>query len=102
MFQELFSLCPKLVGKSSCYPVQNHVWFFVVEWDLCDGGLSIPFLRFHIIIYALNTKFLEKLFDSSCCIDLITPPILHIGVFSEHFQILLFSKFERNARDLQL
>lgn len=71
-FRSFFFLCPKLVGKSSCYPVQNHV----VEWDLCNGGVSIPFLRFHIIIYALNTteaKFLQELFGSSCCIEL-TPP----------------------------
>lgn len=61
--------------QSICYPVQNHVWF-VVEWNLCNGVRSIPFLIFHIIIYALNrteAKFLQELSGSSCCIELIKP-----------------------------
>lgn len=58
-----------------CYLVQNHVWFSV-EWNLCNGVLSISFLLFHIIIYAVNTieaKFLQELSGSNCCIELIKP-----------------------------
>lgn len=61
--------------QSIFYPVQNHLWF-VVEWNLCNGVISIPFLIFHIIIYALNTietKFLQEISCSSCCIEPIKP-----------------------------
>ena len=61
--------------QNICYSVQNHVWF-VVEWNLCNGVLSVALLIFHIIIYAFNTieaKFLQELSGSSCCIELTEP-----------------------------
>lgn len=68
--------------RSICYLVQNHVWF-VVEWSLCNGVLSISFLIFHIIIYALNTveaKIRQELSGSKCCTEPL-PPKYYILVF---------------------
>lgn len=61
--------------RSICYLVQNRVWF-VVEWSLCNRVLSISFLIFHIIIYALNTveaKFRQELSVSKCSTEPLPP-----------------------------
>jgi len=85
--------------STSCF-VQNHVWF-LVRRILYNGVLFIPFIIFHIIIYAFSTveaKFLHEFSGSRCCVGLINPflPENLVTTFVVNsLQAWMFSIFER-------